>query len=231
MYSDYSLILYWCIYMYIYVSTDESCSLLQVLMVELGSLHGTSIRTLLFHPRRKNVHITLNIIGYKCWAIVGIPCYFLPVVRIEPATPDDFTFFFLALFSSHACCHCCCCCCSSSFLSSAFSLFFLFFLFSLPFFVFIISFFSNIILSLGHHSFCTFLSLLLLLMLLFLSLMLLLLLLLLLLMLLLVWELIFIYLLRTFPPSSGSFLCCFFFHYVSAKFPLAFFRWFYRDLG
>ena len=210
MYSDYSLILYWCIYMYIYVSTDESCSLLQVLMVELGSLHGTSIRTLLFHPRRKNVHITLNIIGYKCWAIVGIPCYFLPVVRIEPATPDDFTFFFLALFSSHACCHCCCCCSSSSsFLSSAFSLFFLFFLFSLPFFVFIISFFSNIILSLGHHSFCTFLSLLLLLLLLFLLLMLFLslmlllfLLLLLLLMLLLVWELIFIYLLRTFPPSS-----------------------------
>ena len=30
---------------------------------------------------------------------------------------------------------------------------------------------------------------------------------------------------RTFPPHLGSFLCCFFFHYVSAKFPLAFFRW------
>ena len=44
----------------------------------------------------------------------------------------------------------------------------------------------------------------------------------------LIWELIFIYLLRTFPPHLGSFLCCFFFHYVSAKFPLAFFRWFYR---
>ena len=37
---------------------------------------------------------------------------------------------------------------------------------------------------------------------------------------------LFIYLLRTFPPHLGSFLCCFFFHYVSAKFPLAFFRWF-----
>ena len=28
------------------------------------------------------------------------------------------------------------------------------------------------------------------------------------------------YLLRTFPPHLGSFLCCFFFHYVSAKFHL-----------
>ena len=28
------------------------------------------------------------------------------------------------------------------------------------------------------------------------------------------------YLLRTFPPKLGSFLCCFFFHYVSAKFHL-----------
>ena len=37
---------------------------------------------------------------------------------------------------------------------------------------------------------------------------------------------LFIYLLRTFPPHLGSFLCCFFFHYVSAKFPLVFFRWF-----
>ena len=35
------------------------------------------------------------------------------------------------------------------------------------------------------------------------------------------------YLLRTFCPHLGSFLCCFFFHYVSAKCsPLAFFRWF-----
>ena len=30
----------------------------------------------------------------------------------------------------------------------------------------------------------------------------------------LIWELIFIYLLRTFPPHLGSFLCCFFFQVI-----------------
>ena len=33
-------------------------------------------------------------------------------------------------------------------------------------------------------------------------------------------ENLFIYLLRIFCPHLGSFLCCFFFHYVSAKFHL-----------
>ena len=36
----------------------------------------------------------------------------------------------------------------------------------------------------------------------------------------LIWELIFFYLLRTFCPHLGSFLYCFFFLYVSAKFHL-----------